>query len=590
MIKLYFLLFCVSIVGYAQQQKINDLQKYSTSQNINNVYSVNDSGSFYMDINNLKLPIDNKGIIAAVESPNGYGGFYDGHVILFSGGFLMSGKSNGVLWGNGVASASLITNYIPGKVNSNPLDPQNVVYVVKESDPLFGTSWQSYKNAVSIGADFYDGNNDGIYNPVDINNNGKWDLNEDKPDILGDVTAWCVYNDGDTVRIRFPGVLPRGIEIQQTAFAYSGNSGAMSNVVYFRYRIINRGTVANIMDSVYFCLWGDPDIGDHTDDLEGCDTLLNAGYTYSTQSDAFYGANPPALLVDLIQGPVSYIPGVTFIDNNNNGIYDEGVDTPKDTAYSYRGLLLGVKKYYGAKNLPMTSFVHYQGSDPVLGDPNTYLDLLNYVQGKNRQGAIINPCTWTLSTVVGGVNCSLVNPRYWYSGDPVARIGWINNRFSDQRQMVNTGPFKLELNKPVEIIAAYIVGRGNSPLSSVTSAKENDIAAQNHYTINFPLTDVMNEKLPVHDFNLYQNYPNPFNPSTVIRYSIPEAGSVKLLLYNLLGQEVKVLDSGYKSAGTHSIDFNAGNLSSGVYFYRLTATSENGKSSFTSTRKLIVVK
>jgi len=587
MVKIFILLFSVSFIVNAQQQETNISAKNSAGNKTNNIYSVNNTFYYNFEINNLKIPIDYTGVIAAV---NQTGGSYDGRVILNSGGFLMSGKSNGVLWGNGQATSLLIENYIPGKVNSDPHNPKNLMYVVKESDPPFGAVWQSYKDAVSIGADFYDGNNDGLYTPVDLNGNEKWDLNEDKPDILGDVTAWCVYNDGDTSRVRFPGVLPQGIEIQQTAFAYARNTGEMSNVIYFRYRIINRGTIANVMDSVYFSLWSDPEINEDNSDLAGCDTLLNAGYCYSNMPDHTFGDNPPALLVDLVQGPVSYIPGVTFIDNNNNGIYDEGVDTPKDTAYSYRGRLLGVKKYNGAKNLAMTSFIHCMTNDPVLGDPNTSEDVSNYIKGRIRSGAFVNPCTWSYGIVVGGVSCAQVNPRFFYSGNPVDSIGWINKQLADQRQMVNTGPFKLELNKPVDIIAAYIAGRGDSPISSVTTVKGNDVIAQNYYKINFPLTDVTDDLPPLYDFNLSQNYPNPFNPSTVIKYSISEAGSVKLLLYNLLGQAVKELDSGFKSAGVYSVDFNAGNLSSGVYFYRLTSTSANGKSSFSSTRKMMVIK
>ncbi|MDP2362861.1 MAG: hypothetical protein Q8M94_03725, partial [Ignavibacteria bacterium] len=75
-----------------------------------------------------------------------------------------------------------------------------------------------------IGADFYDGHMDGIYDPVDLNGNGIWDLNEDRPDILGDVTAWCVYNDGVPKELRrFNTIDPLGIEIHQTAFAWGEN-------------------------------------------------------------------------------------------------------------------------------------------------------------------------------------------------------------------------------------------------------------------------------------------------------------------------------------------------------------------------------
>ncbi len=76
-------------------------------------------------------------------------------------------------------------------------------------------------------------------------------------------------------------------------------------------------------------------------------------------------------------------------------------------------------------------------------------------------------------------------------------------------------------------------------------------------------------KLPV-TFALSQNYPNPFNPSTTIQYALPRSGNVALVIYNLLGQEVARLLDGPQSAGDHSVTWNARNVSSGMYFYRLT--------------------
>ena len=86
------------------------------------------------------------------------------------------------------------------------------------------------------------------------------------------------------------------------------------------------------------------------------------------------------------------------------------------------------------------------------------------------------------------------------------------------------------------------------------------------------------------DFELYQNYPNPFNPSTVISYAIPQDGFVHLVILDLLGQEIATLVSGYQVSGNHQIIFNAGNLSSGMYLYRLQAGS------FTSTKKMLLVR
>lgn len=76
-------------------------------------------------------------------------------------------------------------------------------------------------------------------------------------------------------------------------------------------------------------------------------------------------------------------------------------------------------------------------------------------------------------------------------------------------------------------------------------------------------------------FNLDQNYPNPFNPSTVISFSIEKKSSVMISIYNVLGQKIRTLVNGDFTAGNHSINFNAENLSSGIYFYELKAGSQH---------------
>jgi hypothetical protein len=93
-------------------------------------------------------------------------------------------------------------------------------------------------------------------------------------------------------------------------------------------------------------------------------------------------------------------------------------------------------------------------------------------------------------------------------------------------------------------------------------------------------------------FALEQNYPNPFNPTTVISYQLPVASEVSLKVYDVLGREVMTLVNGRQEAGAYNLNFNASNLSSGVYFYRLQASATNGASSsnFVSTKKMMLVK
>ena len=92
-------------------------------------------------------------------------------------------------------------------------------------------------------------------------------------------------------------------------------------------------------------------------------------------------------------------------------------------------------------------------------------------------------------------------------------------------------------------------------------------------------------------FALLGNYPNPFNPSTNIRYTVPQDGTVTLHVYNVLGREILRNVFGMKTAGSYETNFNAQALSSGVYFYRLEMVSVSGKkSSVTSVQKMLYLK
>ena len=71
------------------------------------------------------------------------------------------------------------------------------------------------------------------------------------------------------------------------------------------------------------------------------------------------------------------------------------------------------------------------------------------------------------------------------------------------------------------------------------------------------------------DFTLYQNHPNPFNPMTTINYELPQSSEDLVTVYNVLGEEVSKLVSGEIEAGYHKVTWNASNMASGIYFYRI---------------------
>jgi len=86
------------------------------------------------------------------------------------------------------------------------------------------------------------------------------------------------------------------------------------------------------------------------------------------------------------------------------------------------------------------------------------------------------------------------------------------------------------------------------------------------------------------DFKLYQNYPNPFNPQTTIIFDLPKSTVVNLLIYDLLGRTVDEIFLGQISAGSHTVNFDAGTLSSGVYFYKIQTDD------FSAVKRMVILK
>ncbi len=105
----------------------------------------------------------------------------------------------------------------------------------------------------------------------------------------------------------------------------------------------------------------------------------------------------------------------------------------------------------------------------------------------------------------------------------------------------------------------------------------------NWFNFDF-VTALDDQEITVNDFHLWQNYPNPFNPATTIRFNLPQAEFTSLDIYNGLGQRIERLFNKKLNAGTHSYSFDASNLSSGLYFYRIQA----GK--FSSVKKMLLMK
>ena len=144
-------------------------------------------------------------------------------------------------------------------------------------------------------------------------------------------------------------------------------------------------------------------------------------------------------------------------------------------------------------------------------------------------------------------------------------IGYFNNSFHFEGSLDEIALYGRALNED-EIKQHYnngLQGKGYCDLST---------------------TDVIVNNKEPNSYILNQNYPNPFNPSTIIKFGLPEAADVNLIVYNVLGQRVMTLTDGFLNAGYHSVIFNANNLTSGVYIYKLQTPN------FIQTKKMLLLK
>lgn len=536
------------------------------------------SASF--DINNLYVPLRHD-----VFTDGGW--LYDSVSVIFNCGFYLSGMANGSLWANGLLSPALTNDYIPGPVRDYP--GSGSLFILRSSDPPFSKSWQEWRLAVADGASFYDGDNDGVYSPFDKNTNGSWDSDEDRPDLIGDFTAWTVMNDGRLPRDRrFSNSYPLGIEVQQTLFGWSGTGTPLENSLFIRYRIINKSKNYERFDSVYFTIATDLDLGNYSNDLQGCDTLLNLGYAYDASPDTAYWAVGASSGAALVQGPAVFLPGITFTDVNGDGKYQHGTDIPLDSAFNHNGKYIGKNILPGAVNLAMTSFQPIFRAHPTHGDPYQ-IESVRYYQlgGMLIGGSLFDLCNSNFWIFNPPEACSSANRVFPLSGNPVDSTGWLSSIKIDVRDWVNSGPFTLFRNETVDIISAYSVGRHSSnTLASVDELKNNIRYLTGFYNDNFTqsgLPETNSSKRGV-GFSLGDNYPNPFNPVTVIGFSIPIASDVSLKVFDILGREIADLVNEHKTSGYHKVQFNSSGLASGIYFYRIKAGE------FTQIKKMVIVK
>jgi hypothetical protein len=241
---------------------------------------------------------------------------------------------------------------------------------------------------------------------------------------------WSVFNDlNPALRTnRAASTLPLGIEVRHKTFA-AYRYGALERTVFLEWKILNRGL--DPLTDAYVAIWSDPDLGGATDDLAGCDTLRSIGYCYNgVDNDEVYGSTPPAVGVQLIQGPIIPAPG--------------------DTAYVSGRLIPDYR------NLPMTAFSRFiNGTDP--DSPGASY---NYMRGLNQDGTVVIDPTTGRPT------------PYWVPGDPVSGTGWVDSDPADRRMLVSCGPFTMAPGDTQTIAVAVVIGHGPDRLASISALEQ----------------------------------------------------------------------------------------------------------------------
>lgn len=318
-------------------------------------------------------------------------------------------------------------------------------------------------------APFYDANADGVYTPAAGDYPGYDLVSGDTygdcqvvncipvDQLFGDETIWWVFNDKGNIHGETGGN-PIGLEIRAQAFGFFTDD-EINNMTFYNYRIFNRSTFQ--VDSCYFGVWADADLGCYNDDYVGCDVQRGLGYTYNGDNDddvacqsLGYGPNPPAVGIDFFRGPIADAGDLK--DNNRNCTTDEACE---------QIIMSGFLYYDNTNNVPYgnpsgaTHFYNYLRMMWGDGIPVRYDGAKGY--NTTGTGPICNfmypgvPTTDLHDWGIGG-DCS-TSPTLpdW---DEVSAV----NTPQDRRQLSSAGPFTLKPGSVNVITTGVVWARATS--------------------------------------------------------------------------------------------------------------------------------
>ncbi len=527
-----FISFIITVSIFSKPREVDisnafTVVKTQVSSNGNNISTwIWNTGVFNQDLRTNNT--------AGFEWPKGSGKF-----AIFTSGLSMAAFVNG---GLRLASVSYNGEYAPGYVLNGVFTTNSTfkLYRVNRGDNAnTNPDYANWGLMVPYGAP-YD----------DINNNGVFDPATDKPGVKNAAqTIFVCITDADPTNHTSSegfsgGTLPLYSEMHFTSWSYDNIAG-LEDVQFLKMEVVNKNS--SPWTRTQFGIVADPDLGSAVDDYVGCDIGRNLGYCYNatnvdgTGSGSSYGSNPPAVGFDMLKGAVNRSV------NPNADLY-------------------------------MASFVKYGfGGAACENEPTAPLHSYNLLRGlKNDSTSFINPLT-------------MGRTKFCFSGDPEPNTGWtefsgkINNcggdttgsvvasSPGDKRFVMGSGAENLTIvpGEKQTFLIAQLIAKGANNKNSVTKLKQLSDAVQAFYNSNLSVgINTLSTSVP-DKFSLYQNYPNPFNPSTKIKFDIDKSGFASLIVYNVAGKEITRLVNQNLNSGSYEFEFNAADLPSGVYFYKL---------------------